>query len=671
MFRFCLNPRRSDQGRPRRGRQDRARAGHVAVAVSRALGLSLISAGLLLAATPDAGAKYDFPTSQKLISTYCKGCHQGKAPAGGFDVAQIAAVGSLSEHADRWNTVRSRVKNGEMPPKGMPAPPIDQRESFTAWIDAALRAEACAGGILPGPSPIRRLNRDEYSSTVRDLLNIHINAGQALPADGAGGEGFDNAAETLFISPIHAEKYLEAARNALEYASKDPKSREVFLIAEPGATLTSEQAAQKVIGAFLPRAFRHPATDADVERFMALFRAAEKRKLPYDDAILYALRGILISPEFLFRLEQPNPSAEAKLVDDYDLASRLSYFLWGSMPDQELFDLAAKRQLNRPETLRKQIARMLNDTKSLEFSERFVEQWLGTRELGRDIKPDEKLFPLYYDDEVQSGIRYEPILYFQEVLAKNLSLLTLIDSDFTIATRKLLKLYSLDVAMPRKDAQQQPQRVELPAGSHRGGVLSMAAVLAVSSYPGRTSPVLRGKWILDAMLGTPPPPPPPGVPPLSEQEGAHPQTVRERLELHRKNPVCASCHSRIDPLGFALENYDVLGRWRTEDAGKPVDARGELVDGTKFEGPDQLKAALIARQDLFLRNLTNKMLGYSLGRGLTLSDSCTVDQILEHLKANQLKAQTLVEEIVLSVPFRYQQPAPRTQSVNVAQRKEN
>ena len=550
-----------------------------------------------------------------------------------------------------WNKVLVRVRNGEMPPKGAPAPGPEQREAFVAWLDAALRTTACAGGPAPGPYPIRRLNRDEYSATIRDLLNIHVNAGHALPSDGAGGEGFDNAAETLFLSPIHAEKYLEAAREALGYAFKDPKSRAVFLIAKPDESTTPEAAARRVLDAFLPRAFRRPVAEGEIERELALFRIAQKRGESFEASLLFSLEAALISPHFLFRYEEPNPAADPRLADDYAVASRLSYFLWGSMPDKQLFDLAAKHELNQPEALTAQVARMLKDEKSREFAERFVGQWLGTRELGTEIKPDAKLFPSYYNEELQSAIRYEPILFFREVLASNLSLLNLIDSNFTILTSRLQRHYGLKL----KEPNQQPKRFDLPLDSHRGGILTMSAVLAVSSYPQRTSPVLRGKWILENILGTPPPPPPADVPALAENhEGAAPKTLRERLELHRADPVCASCHSRIDPLGFALENYDVLGRWRTEDAGKPIDNRGELPDGTKIDGPDELKKVLLARKQVFLRNFTAKMLGYALGRGLTVNDGCTVDQIVTKLDEEHDAAQTLIREIVLSVPFRYQ-----------------
>ena len=294
---------------------------------------------------------------------------------------------------------------------------------------------------------------------------------------------------------------------------------------------------------------------------------------------------------------------------------------------------------------------MLKDQKAREFSERFVEQWLNTRELGREVKPDEKLFPQYYDAEIQSAIKYEPILFFQEILAQNLPLTNLIDSDFSFMTNKLSRFYGLTI----KDMTQQPKRAALPEDSHRGGILGMAAVMAVSSYPQRTSPVLRGKWILETLLGTPPPPPPPDVPDLKEEHaGEAPRTLRERLEEHRRNAVCASCHARIDPLGFPLENYDVLGRWRTEDAGKPIDTAGELPDGTKIGDVAALKKVLLERKVAFFRHLTSKLLGYALGRGLTPADACTVDRIADSLEGEQFKSQALIRGIVLSVPFRYQ-----------------
>jgi hypothetical protein len=300
------------------------------------------------------------------------------------------------------------------------------------------------------------------------------------------------------------------------------------------------------------------------------------------------------------------------------------------------------------------VRRMLRNDRSLGFAQRFVEQWLRTRELSTDKAPDAKLFPAYAgDEELRGDIRFQPILFFREVLVRDLPLDHLLESPHTIATSNLAKHYGTAFPINRA-ASKQPQWVEVPEGSHRGGLLGMGAVLAVSSYPYRTSPVLRGAWILDSILGTPPPPPPPNVPALEEVHEGAGKTMRERLAQHRANPVCASCHSKIDGLGFALENYDVLGRWRQEESGKPIDASGKLADGTKLEGIVGLKRALLARKDLFVRNLANKMLGYALGRGLALRDSCAVDQIVAQVKAENYRAQALVEAIVMSVPFQYQ-----------------
>jgi hypothetical protein len=254
-------------------------------------------------------------------------------------------------------------------------------------------------------------------------------------------------------------------------------------------------------------------------------------------------------------------------------------------------------------------------------------------------------------------MKYEPIFFFEDLLADNRSLLNLIDSDFTYVNQRLARHYRLE-----GEFREQPKRVTLPDGSHRGGLLGMGAVLAVSSFPHRTSPVLRGKWILETLLGSPPPPPPPGVPSLDESasKDGKPASLREKLELHRADPTCASCHATMDPLGFGLENFDVLGRWRDDIDGVPVDAVGSLPDGTSFDGPEALKALLLQRKEAFIRNLTSKMLGYALARGLTNEDNCVVETITERLAEDDYRSQTLILEIVKSVPFRYKRSAPES-----------
>jgi len=600
-----------------------------------------------------------FAESQTFLRQYCEACHQDNAPAGGFRLSRMATEASLSTDAAKWLSLTRRVTNGEMPPKGAPAPLLEAREAFRNWVETSVRAKACATGILPGRTMIRRLNRDEYAATVRDLLDMHMDIARTLPLDGAGGEGFDNAAETLFLSPLHSEKYLDMAKFAMDFAAKEFKSHARIFVAKPGPGVTPEQAARTILKVFLPRAFRRPVTEAEAARYLELFRAAQKQREPFEASVLFALRGALVSPNFLFRVEEANAGEAVRPLDNYALASRLSYFLWGSMPDELLFDLAAKGKLQDPEVLKQLVRIMIRNDRSMGFAERFVEQWLHTRELGGDKAPDAKLFPdLAKDEDLRSDIRYQPIMFFREVFLQNLPLETFLDSKHTIGTRKLERHFDLKMAL-RPNQASQPHWALLPDKSNRGGLLGMPAVLTVSSYPYRTSPVLRGAWILESILGTPPPPPPANVPPLDEHhEGAAPKTVRERLARHSTDPVCASCHSRIDPFGFALENYDVTGKWRSEEAGKAVDASAELIDGTKFTGPEELRKVLLDRKDLFVRHLTNKMLGYALGRGLTLRDSCTVDAIVAKVKQNGYSALTLLDEVVTSVPFRYQAGAP-------------
>ena len=606
-----------------------------------------------LAAQP---ARYSFDDAQAFLKGHCQICHQGTAPAGGFNIQQIASPATIRSEAARWNTLALRVRNGEMPPKGVPVPPADQREQFTNWVTASLREATCAAGAMPSPAHIRRLNRDEYAATIRDLLDIQVDLSSSLPADGAGGEGFDNAAETLFLSPLLSEKYLKAAKFAMDAAAKEYKSREKILVARPGNGVSPEQAAREILKVFLPRAFRRPVTQEDVAEYLTLFRAARKQGQEFEPAILFTLQAVLVSPRFLFLAEPPNFSGDLRRIDPYSLASRMSYFLLGSMPDELLTDIAASGKLHEPAVVHELIPRMLRREQALEFAKRFVDQWLRIRQLDTDKAPDAKLFPAWTtDEELRSDIRLQPAIFFHEILKRDLSLLNLIDSSQTVVTRKLARHVGETITF-NGDAQQ-PQWADLPKGSTRGGLLGMPAVLAVSSYPYRTSPVLRGAWILESILGTPPPPPPADVPALEKQASAEsPRSVREMLTLHRANPACATCHSRIDPLGFALENYDFIGRWRDQDAGKPIDNRGELPDGTIVAGPQSLKAALLDRKDLFVRNLTVKMLGYALGRGLTPQDSCAVDSIVAELRENDYRAQKLIELIVLSVPFQYQPP---------------
>jgi hypothetical protein len=600
------------------------------------------------------------------LTTYCFKCHQGETPKGKLDLAQFQTIQTVTEQPDRWAKIAARVQAGEMPPRGSKKPPKEEQERFVDEANKILLRCLCESGPKPGTAPIRRLNRTQYGATLRDLLGVQASLGELLPEDGAGGEGFDNAAETLLLSPLHAEKYLEAARAALDYGVKDPRSRRVFLTSKPvpigerrrGRREEPTDAlddpptvdgARAILEKFIPRVFRRPVRDGELEQYVALFESAQARGEPFEQALLYAFQGALISPHFIFRLEEPNPDSEPRLVSHYEIASRLSYFLWDSMPDEELFRLAAEEKLNQPEVLREQAIRMLKDRKTRESAESFVEQWLGTRELGRSVKPD-RAANSRYSNELEWALKQEPVLFFQYVMSENRPLLDFLDADYTFLDSKLQRHYRLKVS----GTNQQLKRFDLPEESHRGGLLGMAGVLTVTSLPHRTSPVLRGKWVRETLLGSSTPPPPPDVPELDKQGAAStPQTIRELLEQHRQDPNCATCHDQIDPIGFGLENYDLLGRWRTEEAGKPVDAQGQLPDGATFNGPLELKQVLLERKDEFVRHLTTKMLGYALGRGLTVEDRCTVEDIVQKVKAGEYRSHVLITEIVLSVPFRY------------------
>lgn len=596
----------------------------------------------------------------EFIQTYCIDCHQGEDAEANLSLDSFESAKEIAASIDRWNRIADRIADRQMPPIGSDMPPSASRTSLVQWIRGTIHQAVCDDGVLPGPATLRRLNRTEYGNTVRDLLGIQVNAGHALPAEGAGGEGFDNAAETLFISPIHAEKYLDAARSALGHAMKDPDDRTQIIVAEPGDNRSAKAAATEVLTNFLPKAFRRPVPDAVVDQYVELFESALAQDESYMSAITFALQAAMVSPKFLMLWEQPNLKSEPVLLSQHEMASRLSYFLWASMPDAELFELADRGQLHDEDVLSAQVVRMLRSetnsrglrrgAKVRDFAASFVEQWLGTRALGREFKPDASIAGRY-DSELEGGMKYEPIFFFEDLLADNRSLLNLIDSDFTYVNRRLARHYEIEGKF-----RAQPKKVDLPPGSHRGGLLGMSAVLAVSSFPHRTSPVLRGKWILETLLGTSPPPPPPDVPDLDETSiGLQPVSLRERLERHRADQACASCHAMMDPLGFGLENYDVLGRWRTDVDGIEIDATGQLPDGTSFEGPQDLKLLLLERKEAFIRHLTSKMLGYALARGLTHQDHCLVETISEKLARNDYKAQTLITEIVLSVPFRYKQ----------------
>jgi hypothetical protein len=494
----------------------------------------------------------------------------------------------------------------------------------------------------PGRSTIHRLNRAEYNNTMRDLLGIYTHPADIFPADAGGGGGFDNNADTLFIPPILMERYLDAAGNVL----REVKPKKLFNVF-PGDKISPHDAARQDIEQFASRAFRRPARSDEVDKYLQLFDVASKRGESFEDAARLAFKAVLVSPSFLFRIEADRDSKEPYAIGDYELASRLSYFIWSSMPDDELLALAAKGTLHNDDVLEQQARRMLKDPKSQALAENFGSQWLGFRKLQTTAQPDRERFPKF-TAAVRDAMYDESVLFIDSIFREDKSVLTLIDANYTYLNEPLARFYGI----PKINGEEM-RRVDLH-DPNRGGILSLGSILTVNSYPLRTSPVLRGRWVLDAVLGTPPPPPPPDVPKIPDDDHAPDGlTLRQQLERHRADPNCAACHARMDPIGFGLENFDPVGRWRTTSADKPIDSAGVLVTGEKFSGPAELKKVLLGKKDQFNRNLTGKLLAYAVGRGIEYYDQPTVQKITAELAKNDYRAGTLVVEIVKSYPFRY------------------
>jgi mono/diheme cytochrome c family protein len=428
------------------------------------------------------------------------------------------------------------------------------------------------------------------------------------------------------------------------FASKGVKpSRQRLLVCDPA---TGPACVDRILTKLARRAYRRPVTAAEVASLRKFVSLATGDGQSVEQGIALALQAILVSPHFLFHIERdryPTDPTKVHRISDIELASRLSYFLWSSMPDEELLSLAERRRLSVPAVLDAQITRMLADPKAFAMAENFAGQWLEVRNLD-SIKPDPQKFP-EWGPELRDAMKTETRMFFDWILRENRPITEFIDARYTFLNEFLANYYGIK-GIEGPDF----RRVDLTT-PERGGVLSHGSMLAVSSYPTRTSVVIRGKYILQNILGAPPPPPPPDVPALDEQAVGTTASLRKQMETHRTNAVCASCHSRMDPLGFALENYDAIGKWRTKDGEFPVDSSGTLPGGKKFSGPAELREILSHRQYEFSRALTEKLLIYALGRGLGRHDRPTINEITKRLASSGYGFQTLVREVVRSLPF--------------------
>lgn len=420
-------------------------------------------------------------------------------------------------------------------------------------------------------------------------------------------------------------------------------------------------AARKILDRFATRAFRRPLAEGESDRLLALFDAEIKKGKPFARAVRQGLWSVLVSPHFLFRVERDSADrdeAGAIRLNDWELASRLSYFLWSTLPDEALLDLAAKGKLRDPAVLKQQAKRMLADPRARALTDNFAGQWLGLRKL-ETIQPDHGMFPSF-NEALRRAMIDEPSTFFDRLVRDDRSILELIDADYTYLNEPLAKHYGIKGISG--DAM---RRVELK-DPNRGGVLTMAGILTLTSHPTRTSAVKRGKWILDEILGAPPPPPPPNVPELNEASKDRPDaktlSLRQRLELHRADPQCFGCHRRMDVLGLGMENFDPIGRWRENDAGRRIDVAGTLPTGEKFTNPGQLKKILAACREDFARALTEKMFVFSLGRTVERGDRREIKRVVESLRRNEYRFSALIEEVVASYPFRHRRPPSKEET---------
>ncbi len=443
----------------------------------------------------------------------------------------------------------------------------------------------------------------------------------------------------------------------------DTPSRRQVLICKPANTADELPCATKILTTFARRAYRRPVTDADMKPILAFYEDGRKGG-NFDGGIERALRLILSNPQFLFRFEhEPDNLAAGSVyrISDVELASRLSFFLWSSIPDEELLNAAIAGKLKDRAELDRQVKRMLADPRSESLVTDFSEQWLFLRNL-RSVAPDPQTFP-DFDDNLRQSMRHETELLVDSIVREDHSILDFLNADYTFVDERLARHYGIPNVYGGRF-----RRVKID-DPWRRGLLGQGSILAVTGYSTRTSPVQRGKWILTNILGTPPPPPPPNVPALKENsEGGKPMSVRERMEAHRASPACSSCHAVMDPLGFALENFDAVGKWRVKgEDGARIDASGALQDGTKIDGPSSLREALLARSDQFASTLAEKLLTYALGRGLDYNDAPAVRKIAAQAASNDYKFSSLILGIVESTPFQMKVKTQQAGSVGSAQ----
>ena len=578
------------------------------------------------------------------LRTHCVDCHSGDEAEAQLALERYDASPQIQTDYEKWERIRRMLVEREMPPADYDQPKQAEVLAFLDAVDDVLESFDCDAAKHPGRVTIRRLNRSEYNNTIRDLIGLDLRLADDFPSDDVGN-GFDNMGDVLSISPILLEKYIAAAEAIAKAAMEDDSARKRIIAREASEDAEKVAASRHNIKEFASRAFRRPLREEELDRLFKVMINAWQAGSEQNEIFETAITAILSSPHFLFRIEiDPDADDEDRVreLNDFELATRLSYFLWSSMPDEELFELARGGRLRKPEVLQAQAKRMLLDPKAAALVDNFAGQWLQLRDVDV-INPDPGRFSAF-DDDLRAAMRRETEIFFETVIREDRNVLDFLNADFTFVNARLAEHYGIEGI-------EGPDFRRVPMSSGRKGVLTHASILMLTSNPTRTSPVKRGKWILDNILGEPPPPPPPDVPELDE-EGETFGSLREQMQQHRNNESCAVCHRKMDTLGFGLENFDAIGGWREMDGRYRIDPSGTLPGGRGFQGPAELMEILVEdKKDEFCRCLVEKMLTYALGRGLDSYDRCTVKEIVRSLGENDYRFSSIVTSIVTSDPF--------------------
>ena len=580
----------------------------------------------------------------QFVNKYCVDCH-GTRPEAGINLRSALNTPGAASSALHWKKSVANVKVHDMPPHdAAPLPSDAERQQFIQWI-GKLKYLAPRD---PGTFVIRRLNKVEYGNTLHDLYGVDASFASSLP-DEVVGEGYLNS-----ISPLQSERFLEIANKVVGQViapeGKAPTAVQQRLFGTlPAEGTELRQTARNIARSLARDAYRRPPTESELDVLVEIFDLGQEHDLSEIDSLGLMWKAVLVSPQFLFITPAASVDSKESIVplDDYQLASRLSYLLWSAPPDAELSALADKGQLHNPEVLRKQAERLLMHPRSRALFDGFGAQWLGIGQLEQQTF-DPEVFPQMTPALSQAMVD-EARLLFQNIVQENHTIFRFVDSDYTFLNASLAKLYGLNQAIEG----QQMRRVKL-ANPNRGGIIGMPATLASTSFPNRTSPVRRGVWVLEQVLGERVPPPPPNVPELDDlkQDNLDGLTLRQQTELHQSEPTCANCHKVLDPIGFGLENFDAIGRWRaTYDNGLAIDATGQLPAGERFATPAELKRLLANRKADIARNLTEKLMAYALGRQLEGYDEIVVDKLMLKMAEDDYRMRTMITEVITCYLF--------------------